>query len=107
MLNRSSSSTNETGGYERNSIQASEILAYANTIENGVQSLLARGCGENELSFWYDSDNNGTENGSDRYYNSDAPTDQSCHIFEPEGAGVRRITQDPSDMGWLTTEPLT
>lgn len=107
MLNRSGGNTNETGDYEQQTIKATEILRYASSIENGVQSLLARGCGENNLSFWHDSNNNNTEDAGDDYYNADAPTDQSCHVFEAEGAGITRIAQDPSEMGWLTTEDYT
>jgi len=88
MLSRSGSSTNETGSYEQNVITANEILSYAKNVENGVQNLLARGCGENELSFWHDSDGNGTEDASDNYYNTNSPTDRSCHIFDVAGAGL-------------------
>ena len=67
-------------------------------IENAVQGLLARGCSENDISFWTDTDNNGTEDGSDDYYNANSPTDHSCHVFDTAGAGMT-ITQ-PND-SWL------
>ncbi len=79
MMSRSSSTSNETGSYEQNQIAASEILNYAKSIENAVQSLLARGCSENEISF----ENNLIAG----YTNPKSPTDHSCHVFEPEGAG--------------------
>jgi len=88
MLSRGGSSTNETGDYEQNVIAANEILSYAKNMENAVQGLLARGCSENELSFWHDSDDNGTEDASDDYYNPNSPTDHSCHIFDVAGAGL-------------------
>lgn len=87
-LSRSGDSSNDTGDFEQNQIAASEILSYAKSIENAVQSLLARGCSENELSFWHDSDGNGTEDGSDDYYNANSPTDRSCHVFDVAGAGM-------------------
>ena len=87
-LTRGGSSTDDTGSYEKNQLAASEILRYASSIESAVQSLLARGCSENDISFWHDSDGNGTENGSDDYFNANSPTDHSCHVFEPEGAGL-------------------
>ncbi|MEM9469440.1 MAG: hypothetical protein AAF988_04695 [Pseudomonadota bacterium] len=80
FLTRSGGSTNETGDYEQLTIQANEILQYVSSIENGVQSLLARGCSENELSF--------EANNNSGYTNPNSPTDNSCHIFEPEGAGL-------------------
>ena len=97
-MTRGGSSSNETGSYEQNQIIANEVLRYASSIENGVQSLIARGCSENDISFWHDSDGNGTEDGSDDYYNDDSPADRSCHIFQAEGAGLSYI--DPNER-WL------
>ena len=90
MMTRSGSSTNDTGSYEQLSIQANEILQYAKSIENGVQSLLARGCSENEISF--------EANNNSGYTNPNSPTDNSCHVFEPEGAGLTYIDANPK---WL------
>ncbi len=98
MMSRSSSSTNETGGYEQNIIHANKILSYAKSMENAVQSLLARGCSENDISFWHDSDGNGTENGSDDYFNANSPTDRSCHVFDVAGAGLTWTTPNEN---WL------
>lgn len=95
VMTRSSGTDSDTGDYEQNQIAASEILRYAKSIENAVQTLIARGCSENTISFWHDSDGNGTENGSDDYYNADSPTDHSCHIFEPEGGGLTWNTVKP------------
>ncbi len=94
MMSRSGSSTNETGNYEQNVIAANEILSYAKNMENAVQNLLARGCSENELSFWHDSNGDGTEDASDLYYNPNAPTDHSCHLFDVAGAGLTWKTPD-------------
>jgi type II secretory pathway pseudopilin PulG len=79
-LSKSSGDSNDTGSFEQNQIAASEILTYAKGIENAVQSLLARGCSENEISF-----QNAVVAG---YSNTSSPTDNSCHIFEPEGTGI-------------------
>ncbi|MCB1530021.1 MAG: hypothetical protein H6853_09105 [Rhodospirillales bacterium] len=87
MLSRSSDTSSDTGDYEQRSIQGSKVLRYAAGIELAVNNLKTRGCSENSLSFWHDSDGNGTEDAGDTYYNASAPTDHSCHIFEPEGAG--------------------
>lgn len=88
FLTRSSDTTNETGSYEQNLIAANNILRTAKSIEGAVQNLMARGCGENEISFWHDSDGNGTENASDDYFNPTAPPSRACHIFEAEGTGL-------------------
>lgn len=92
---RSSSDSNDAGSYEQSQIVASEVLNYAKSIENAVQMLLARGCSENELSFWHDSNDDGNENSSDDYYNSKSPTDHSCHVFDVAGAGL--TYQDMTD----------
>ncbi len=103
-LTRSGDSTNDTGDFEQNQIAASEILTYAKSIENAVQSLLARGCSENEISFWHDSDGNGTEDGSDDYYNDKSPTDRSCHVFDVSGVGLNyfQINEDYFDSNQST-----
>ena len=89
MLSRSGSSTTETGDYEQNVIVANEILSYAKNIENAVQGLLARGCSENELSFWHDSNGDGVEDASDDYFNTVSDrADRSCHVFDVAGAGL-------------------
>lgn len=92
MMSRSSSTSNETGNYEQNIIKANEVLSYAKSVENAVQGLLARGCSENEISFWDDSDGNGIEDASDTYFNINSPDDRSCHIFNAAGAGLNYIT---------------
>jgi len=79
-LTRSSNNTNETGSYEQNVIVLNQIMRYAKNIENAITQLLARGCSENELSF----ENNVVAG----YTNANAPADNSCHLFEPEGAGL-------------------
>jgi type II secretory pathway pseudopilin PulG len=95
---RSQQGTSDTASYERTSIKVSQMMKYAASLENAVKLLRSRGCSENELSFWHDSDGNSTEDGSDDYYNAGAPSDHSCHIFEPEGAGLTWQTPDSS---WL------
>jgi hypothetical protein len=75
-----SGNNNDTGSFEQNQIAASEILTHAKSIENAVQSLLARGCSENEISF-----ENSTVAG---YINPNSPTDKSCHIFHVNGTGI-------------------
>ncbi|MCI5060759.1 MAG: hypothetical protein MRY79_06785 [Alphaproteobacteria bacterium] len=107
MLSRGSNTTNDTGDYEQTQIAASQILGYAKSLENAVQMLLARGCSENEISF-----ENSTIAG---YTNANAPTDNSCHVFEPEGAGMEwedfdstnanMVTGSITVTGLYTTEP--
>ena len=89
-LSKSSSDSNDTGSFEQNQIAASEILTYAKSIENAVQSLLARGCSENEISF-----ENGVVAG---YTNPNSPTDNSCHVFDVAGAGMTYIKPNEN---WL------
>ena len=85
-LTRSNNSTNETGSYELQQITISNFLRYSKTLENGITQLMARGCGENDISF-----ENSNVSG---YENPNAPSDNSCHLFEPEGAGLEWQTPD-------------
>jgi len=78
MMTRSGGSTNDTGEYERYSILANEILNYARNLENGYHMLLSRGCSENDISF--------EDDGS--FVNPNSPSDYSCHMFFPQGAGL-------------------
>jgi len=89
-MTRSGSSTNDTGDYEQSQIAASQLLSYAKSIENAVQTLLARGCSENEISF-----ENATVAG---YINPNSPADKSCHVFDVAGAGM--TYEIPNDR-WL------
>lgn len=97
-MTRGGGSSDDTGDYERQQIQANDILTYASSIESAVQSLIARGCSENDISFWHDSDGNGTENASDDYFNANSPTDHSCHVFQPEGAGLSWVSAKNSHL---------
>jgi hypothetical protein len=95
-MTRGGGSSNETGSFEQNQIRANEMMGYASTIESAVQSLIARGCSENDISFWHDSDGNNTEDASDDYYNANSPTDHSCHVFDVAGAGITYISPTQS-----------
>lgn len=64
---------------ERARLAAADMLEYANTIAQAVSQLRLRGCRVDELSF---------EGATGTYNNTDAPGDNSCHIFEINGGGV-------------------
>lgn len=92
-ITRSGGNTNETGSYEQNSINASRLASYAESVKTAVQMLIQRGCSENQISFWHEDTNaSGGENTGDDYYNANAPSDNSCHVFQPEGAGLTWIS---------------
>ncbi len=88
MLSRTSGTSEETGDFERTQISAAEVMREGKALEIAVDNLRARGCSENEISFWHDSDGNNTEDASDDYYNANSPTNRTCHIFQPEGVGL-------------------
>ena len=50
-LTRSSNQSNDTGDYEQNVIAANKLLAYTKSMQIATQTLLQRGCGENDISF--------------------------------------------------------
>ena len=104
VISRSGSSVDQSGDFERNNIQASKVLRYAKSIETGIQDLLLRGCSENEISFWHDSDGDGDEDGDDDYYNANSPTDHSCHVFDTSGAGLTWVDISEEVASGLTYE---
>jgi hypothetical protein len=91
MFARSSGTSDDTGKYERDAIHATSLMRYGAGLDSAVQNLLARGCSENELSFWYigdDTNGNGADDAGDVSHNSTSPGDYSCHIFHQNGAGI-------------------
>lgn len=83
MMARSGSSSDDTGSAEQNSIAASDLIKYVSGIRTAVDGLRARGCGENTISF------ENTDPRSLVYTNSQTPSDGSCMIFSPAGAGLK------------------
>ena len=80
---------------EKTSLSAAQAMQYAGQVAQAVQKMqLVSGCADDEISFWNDSDGNGTENGSDDYYNSGSPTDRSCHVFQSEGGALTPQSAD-------------
>lgn len=78
-----------TGAKEKAALSMSSINTYFTTIENGINKvMLFNNCKDIQISFWRDTNNDSIENGSDDYYNPNAPSDRKCHIFQPEGAAV-------------------
>lgn len=61
-------------------VLASAIIDYANTVQIGVDRVLANGCDETEISF-----ENPIISG---YTNPNAPADKSCHVFDLNGGGI-------------------
>lgn len=76
---------------ERANLYATEILDYAQSIKQAVQTLQINGCSDTEISF----ENNV---GSIDFTNPNSPADESCHIFKPNGAALTFI--DPQEE-WL------
>lgn len=61
-------------------LAASDIMSYAQQVERAVDRVRRNGCSENQISFENDTDTN--------YTNPNAPGDQSCHVFHPDGGGI-------------------
>lgn len=92
LLSRTGSQSDDTGDGEKASIIASEIIGYGANLGSAIQNLIAKGCSENTISFWNDSNGDGVESAADEYYNSASPTDRSCHVFHASGAGIKEET---------------
>jgi len=86
---------------EKMRLHAMEMVNYAQSVKAAVRQLLINGCDETEISF---------ENSVSiisNYTNPNSPTNKSCHVFEPEGGGLRflAISEDALDASWKATYP--
>ena len=100
VLGRSSSTVDQSGDVEQQTVKVSQILRYAKSIEAAVQEMRLRDVSENDISFWHDSDGNGTEDASDDYFNANC-TETTCKIFDAGGAGLV-YTSPPSGVSSST-----
>ncbi len=75
-----SSRGGDTFNSERTGLAADEIIAYGNTLSTAVGQLRLRGCTTSQISF--------ENNIATIYTNGSAPSDNSCHIFHPDGGGM-------------------
>ena len=75
-------------GDEEAKAYANQIIAYGNDVKSAVKRLQLRGCSDTEISF----ENNIVTD----YVNPNAPTDQSCHLFNVAGAGLQWQSPPPS-----------
>jgi len=74
---------------------ASEILARGQAVKRTVERLQRKGCSENELSFY--SDKIDIEAYFKNLYDhANAPADNSCHIFHPDGGNLNYINSYPN-----------
>lgn len=74
-------------------LAASEILEYAQRVSRAVDRVRRKGCSESDLSFQHDEDGDGDYNDADEsYYNANAPSDFTCHIFHPAGGNLKWST---------------
>ena len=78
---------------EQASLMASDILQYAQSIENAVASLrISGGCSETDISFNHDFDGDGSYIDADDVNNNPtSPSDLSCHVFHPNGGGIEHV----------------
>lgn len=98
VLSRGGSTVDQSGDFERRSIEASRIMRTVKSFEVAVQQLLQLGCSENAISFWHDSNGDGVEDNNDAYFNANSPTNRSCHIFDVNGGGLTYT--DPQE-SWI------
>lgn len=83
------------GGGSITKEQALIDSAVSNNQQAAIQAALMRmsmaGCADTEISFWNDSNGDGSETNADTYYNSNSPTNKSCHVYHTDGAGVTHL----------------
>lgn len=103
ILTRSGSSVEQSGDFERNRIQAGQILRYAKSIEAAIQKMKLRDVSENDISF-----KNPTTATDYTNANCDAAGDRSfpgCQLFDVEGAGLtyRNFASSNDGSDWIFT----
>jgi len=79
-VSQGNQNSGKTINEEQAGLYATEILEYAQSVANAVGQLRLRGCDETEISF-----ENDIVSG---YTNANAPSDNTCHVFHPEGGGL-------------------
>ncbi|MGB1077712.1 MAG: hypothetical protein ACPG05_05330, partial [Bdellovibrionales bacterium] len=69
---------------------ASEMMQDASLMSQAIQRLMIiKHCSDTDISVHYDWDQDGSlENNGDDNYNSSAPSDKHCHLFDSNGAGL-------------------
>jgi len=103
ILSRSGSSVEQSGDFERNRVQSSQILRYAKSIETAIQEMKLRNISENNISF------ENTITATDyTNTNCDDPSDRNfpgCMIFDVEGAGLtyRNFANANDGSDWIFT----
>lgn len=103
LLSRSGSSVEQSGDFERDRIQAGQILRYAKSIETAIQEMKLRDISENDISF-----ENPTTATDYTNANCDAAGDRSfpsCMLFDIEGAGLtyRNFPRANDGSDWIIT----
>ncbi len=64
---------------------ATTILEYAHTVQTGIDLIRGRGCDDSQISFYFPGLSGYS---AAPYTNSNAPADNSCHVFDIAGGGV-------------------
>lgn len=81
VISRGGSTVDQSGDFEQSRVKVTQLMRYASGIEQAIEKLRSiNNCSENDISFENTEDLN--------YENTNSPDDNSCHIFEPEGAGL-------------------
>jgi len=81
VLNQGTRSGANSLNQQQADLAATEILNYTNAVKNAVRNIRIARCDETEISF-----ENHLSPGS--YTNPNAPADNSCHVFHPNGGGI-------------------
>lgn len=81
---------------ERAYLDASEVIKYAGQVSSAVERLnLANHCKLKQMSFDHPQRAEYATSGN-FYYNPNAPTQKTCHVFDKQGVDTLYITPPPS-----------
>lgn len=72
-------------------VDMTDMLQYINQVREGVTYLkVVNRCSNNQISFAYDSNGDGSITSADLYWNATAGTDRRCYVHDPAGANLPR-----------------
>ncbi len=91
----SNTNTNSAGNVsaEKAELASSQIVQYSAMLQNAILRIKTlNNCTDFQISFWHNSNGDGSEDGGDDFYNNKSPNDHSCHVFDKNGGGAVYMT---------------
>tara|TARA_B100000686_G_C16731581_1_gene940992 strand:- start:402 stop:1043 length:642 start_codon:yes stop_codon:yes gene_type:complete len=83
---------------EQTEIAVAQFIQSVGQIQSSLQRLqIIKGCSDTEISFIYDSNNDGVQDTNDEYRHFSGLSRTDCRLFHPDGAGLT-FPEIPADI---------